>query len=206
MKNNFDHIAPVYDTLASIVFGNTLQQAQCAYLDRISPDAKVLIIGGGNGYILRQLLSVKPGVVVDYVEASQQMLKRSGSKIPPGASVNFVHGTEGNIPGNVYDCIITNFFLDVFSLTELRRVVFLLKGKLASNGQWLCTDFQSTNRWNHRALLWLMHRFFGMVSSLEAKELQNIDGSLQESGLTKQEQYFWKNGLVFSALYRHQQA
>ncbi|MEZ4686196.1 MAG: hypothetical protein R3B47_09055 [Bacteroidia bacterium] len=52
---SFNRLAPVYDFLASLVFGNRIRQAQRWLLDFIPEGSSILILGGGTGWILEEL-------------------------------------------------------------------------------------------------------------------------------------------------------
>ena len=69
MSNNFNTIAPVYDFLAKMVFGRSLERAQAAFLSDLETKvkAKVLIVGGGTGKVL-ELLPEGLDLQIDYVE------------------------------------------------------------------------------------------------------------------------------------------
>src|SRR5690348_16816239 len=97
--NSFDRIAGFYDALARIVFGKHIMNSQCYFLDALNDGSKVLILGGGTGWLLAELLSRKPHCEVWYVEASQRMITLS--EVKTGAvkkNVHFIHGTEQSIP------------------------------------------------------------------------------------------------------------
>ena len=48
--NGFNSIAPVYDALATLVFGRSIRNAQLCFLGDIGYRGKVLILGGGTGW------------------------------------------------------------------------------------------------------------------------------------------------------------
>lgn len=201
-ENDFDLIAPIYDRLVALVFGKSLWRAQMAFVNRIKPGNRVLILGGGSGKFLEALLKEQPHIRVDYVEASAKMLALSQKQIGPDKRVRWARGTQENLPSEAYEVIITHFFLDVFSSTELPLTLKKLDGVLEAKGVWLCADFRSTTRWTHRFLLWLMHRFFGVVSRLQARHLQDIPGALEQQGLKPLQISHWKKGLIFSGCFQ----
>jgi ubiquinone/menaquinone biosynthesis C-methylase UbiE len=200
--NDFNFVAPVYDRLARIVFGNRLREIQLIWLDLIPKDANVLIMGGGTGWILDEINKIKPQVHIDYVEASAKMVELSGNRPIDMSDINLIYGNEANIPRNrVYDVIITNFFLDVFEIARLNSVLKKLNLVLSGNGILICSDFQMTKQLRHRFLIWLMHRFFGLVSGMESKHLKDLPKHIQESGFLLKEQATAYNGLLFSNVY-----
>lgn len=201
-KSGFDSVAYIYEALAYVVFGNSLRKAQRTFLHRLPVKGHILIIGGGAGWILKEVLERCPDLKVDYVEASEKMISLARYKVPDRNNVKFIHGTEESIPMQQYDCIITNFFLDVFSEKNLSVVMRLLLEKLKTDGIWLCTDFRATNRAGHKLLIWLMHRFFRLYASLESKVLLDFRPYFARVHMELQEETEYRNGLIFSAVYR----
>ena len=74
---SFDRIAPIYDKLSYLIFWGNIQRAQRFFLTSIPPQAPVLVIGGGSGDILIELLNYSTLRHITYVEASTAMLNRS---------------------------------------------------------------------------------------------------------------------------------
>jgi len=201
-ENDFNSVAPIYDRLAKLIFGQTLVNAQLAFTDHIKPHGRVLILGGGTGWFLEALLKKWPKLEVDYVEASEAMIKLSEKRDLPAGRLHFIHGTHEDIPGAKYDLIITHFFLDVFDADSLQATTKHLGNLLAIDGLWLCADFQKTGKWHHRLLLWLMHRFFRITSGLQAPHIQAIPEAIEQQGMCREAFKTWKRGLVFSGLWQ----
>ena len=57
--NGFDSIASIYDPIARLFFGNSITESQATFLSEI-PVGKVLILGGGSGWIATEVLSAQP--------------------------------------------------------------------------------------------------------------------------------------------------
>ena len=83
----------------------------------------VLFIGGGSGRVLKQLILLKPHLQIDYIDASKKMINRSKTMISNHIHhVNFIHGTQNDIPNIKYDAILTFFYLDLFQ-AEKRKIL-----------------------------------------------------------------------------------
>jgi ubiquinone/menaquinone biosynthesis C-methylase UbiE len=200
--DSFDRIAGFYDALARIVFGKHIADSQRHFLDAVNDGSKVLILGGGTGWLLAELLSRKHDCEVWYVEASQRMIALSEEKT--GAvkkNVHFIHGTEQSIPpGILFDFVITNFYLDLFSNESLSKVLSKIKMTMKENARWLATDFVYRGKWWQSVLLWIMYRFFRMMSSIEARSLPEWEQLTDEAGLiTTQEKMFF-GGFIKNAV------
>src|SRR5580692_1554130 len=75
MPNNYDPIAGSYAFLSRLVFGQAEVNAQVELLRYIGPGSRVLIVGGGTGWILEKLAAIHPsGLRITYVESSANMI------------------------------------------------------------------------------------------------------------------------------------
>ncbi|GAB3957635.1 hypothetical protein GCM10028805_50710 [Spirosoma harenae] len=203
---NFDGIAPFYDALAWVVFGQKLQRAQLVWLDRISANVSILIVGGGTGWLLEQVLSrCRPKRVV-YLETSSQMIAQASKRLLNQritGSVDFRRGDWGTLmPDEHFDVILTPFVLDLYE-EETLTTAFIppLRNALKENGLWIITDFVQTNSWRQKAVLWVMIRFFRFVSSIEAKELADWQQCMKQAGFVLKQQSQQVGGMVSAEIW-----
>jgi ubiquinone/menaquinone biosynthesis C-methylase UbiE len=199
--NDFDKIAPYYDTLARLVFGNALSQAGDRYLKRIPPQSRVLIVGGGTGRLIDYLNKSAPGSYIAYVDSSSQMIKRAQLRQADQLIVEFISGSILTFHGNSFDFIVTPYLLDLFSENELDVLYEKLYGCLGSGGQWLFTDFVPGNSWRHKLLINIMYWFFGKLSNIGVSQLPDYDKWFNRYSLTLALQDMFINGLVVSRVY-----
>ena len=96
LGGDFNWIAPLYDPLARVVFGWRLQRAQTVFLDQIPAGAVILIVGGGTGWLLEQVLTHWQPRRVIYLEASARMLERASRRMLNHALVGMVDFRVGN--------------------------------------------------------------------------------------------------------------
>lgn len=200
MKNDFNTIAPIYDALARIAFGRSLDRAQQSFLSHVEPNAKVLIVGGGTGKIL-EWLPEGLDLQIDYVEMSQGMLRKASARVSKDNQVQFICQDIREVRGQ-YDIIIANFFLDCFSSKDLESILSHLKGLLDPKGKLLVTDFYPTNVWHHKLLIKSMHWFFRTITQLEADQLVDIHEKVKAAELLPVALAFFRSGSVFSAVYQ----
>jgi tRNA (cmo5U34)-methyltransferase len=198
----FDKIANVYDAIARLVFGNAIRDAQVCFLNDVPPQSKVLILGGGTGWLLARLLELKPMCEVCYIEASKKMLKLSKKKVKHSDRVHFILGTENSIPNDIqFDIVITNFYFDLFTNESLDSVTIKIQAIAKSNALWLVTDFIQGKKWWQSALLKMMYWFFRVICNIEAVELPYWHHSLSKRGLFKKKSRFFCNGFIESTVY-----
>ncbi len=202
-NNNFDLVAPFYDFLAKTIFGKTIQTAQTHFLHHIPDNAKILILGGGSGWILKEIFALKNSCRILYIEKSKKMIALSKKRLTNLQLEQVVFAQDMDTNTNqVFDVIITNFFLDVFEKKELKDVMKLLRGLLSKEGVWLFTDFQHQNIWWQKILLKLMFTFFRLFASLESKQLYDFEELFDGFGMTslKSKSFFHK--MIISNVYR----
>ena len=117
MAQGFDRVAGFYDRMMRAVFGKSIVRAQTYFLPLIAPKAKkILIIGGGTGWIIQEVLKVNPTVQIYFIEISPKMIQQAQKKISTKnkTQVKFIQGDENKIKAYApYDVIISNFFLDL---------------------------------------------------------------------------------------------
>ncbi|SDJ87514.1 Methyltransferase domain-containing protein [Catalinimonas alkaloidigena] len=207
MTGNFDRIAPWYDGLAALVFGNRLRRAQAQFLHYIPPHSRVLVLGGGSGWLLEQVLRLHPAVSVVYLEASHAMLEAARQRTQPLAHqrVEFRQGTETDLhPQETFDVVLTFFVLDLFTNQALPTAMLRLYQALRPGGHWLFTDFDWPERrpafWWEQGLIWGMYRFFGVVSEVCARQLPPYRAAFE--ALPLQCRASVQRGLLHSAVWQ----
>lgn len=202
--NQFNKIAPIYNLLSQLVFGGTLKKAQRFFLSELPKQGNILIIGGGDGWIANEILSMSNSTTIVYIEASDAMLTRARKKLINYKNrIQFIHGTETCIPeGSVYDVVVTNFYLDLFSDSTLTSVIGHINKFKQKNGVWLVTEFVDQNKWWQHSLLWLMYKFFNITCGIQAEKLPDWQQHLQKKGLQEIKSFKFYNGFVSTSLFK----
>lgn len=186
-------MAPVYDALSRVVFGRSLQAAQTLFLPKIPSDSTILIVGGGTGSLLMEVLVHCAPKHVLFLEASAQMLARARRRVqshplagcPLAGRVEFRHGTEADVrPGETFSVVMLPFVLDLLPENDLKQT-FLpsLIRATAPGGVWLVTDFVNSPKPAHRLILKTMYLFFRLVSGIRATRLPDSYRLLTDAGL-----------------------
>jgi SAM-dependent methyltransferase len=201
--NRFNWIAPHYDAVSRLVYGKAILNSQSWALERIPSDSAVLVLGGGSGAILPLLNRINPTCRIWYVEASSVMLARAAATVDETAKdkIVFIHGTETAIPHLRYDVVITNFLLDLYPDTDVRKICDILGNRLKAGGIWLASDFIGGGKWWHRIMLWLMYRFFVLTCQIKASRLPDWEKQIRSTGLTEVAFRTFYGGFIKSAVY-----
>lgn len=200
IAKGFDLLASVYDTLARWVIGKGIMESQKYFLEKLPAKGRVLMLGGGTGWILPFMTEARPQLSIDYIELSEKMLQHARAQ-PGSDHIRFIRGTQNDIPAGKYDVVITHFYLDMFTDLTLTRAVLKIKSSMNPQAQWIVTDFVNTT-WRHRAMLWIMYRFFRVVAGIEAKTLPAWPEIFAKAGASVQEEKIFSRGFIKAVLFR----
>lgn len=198
--NGFDRIASIYDRLARLVFGNSIKRSQTHFVGKIPLSSEVLILGGGTGWILPELFRHDSRMKITYIDSSLKMISKARQHATE-ISVEFIFGTERDIPLKRFDVVIMPFFLDIFPTEKLKIVIELILLRLKSGGLWFVSDFVNTAWW-HKIYLWIMYRFFRVICNIEARKLPEWLETLNAHDLDLISTKKFFNGFICSAIYK----
>jgi ubiquinone/menaquinone biosynthesis C-methylase UbiE len=201
--NGFDRIAFIYDFLARLIFGSSIIASQEFFLDRIQDRSKVLILGGGSGWLLSDLLELRPVCEVWYIEASEKMITMARKKIRASYTVHFIHGTQDDIPASAcFDVVITNFYLDLFTDKGLENVVDKIRNSADSKATWIVTDFVDGNKSWQKLMLLMMYGFFRKTAKIESERLPQWEAAVERSTSKKIDDKYFYGGFIKTACYQ----
>jgi len=177
MPANFNNAAPFYDRLSRLIYGGALLNAQVYLLQYIPPNSKILIAGGGTGWILEEITKIHAsGLNIIYVEVSENMMALSKKRNTGANQVAFINDAmeDVSVPAD-FDVVITPFLFDNFTEQTTQQVFNHIHSSLKPAGLWLNCDFQLGGKWWQGVLLKSMFLFFRVVCNIEATHLPDID-------------------------------
>jgi ubiquinone/menaquinone biosynthesis C-methylase UbiE len=204
MASNYDNSAPFYDGLSQLIYGRSLVKSQVYLLQYIPANTKILIVGGGTGWILEEIAKIHPsGLGITYVEISAKMTALSQKRNIGGNKVIFINDAIENVmlAGN-YDVVITPFLFDNFKEDNLPLVFKHIHQSLKPNGLWLCTDFQVTGAIWQRALLKSMYLFFKLLCGIETTKMPDIEAQFSKHGYKKKSAKTFFADFIISTQYQ----
>jgi ubiquinone/menaquinone biosynthesis C-methylase UbiE len=212
-KNNFNSIAPVYDRLAKLIFGRCIQSSQIHFLNNIIPQSSILVVGGGTGWFLKALLATANCKKIVYVDSSSKMIelsKKNIEKMDHSCEVVFINSSieEAHLE-NLFDVVITNFFLDLFEEQSLKLIMLKLHNSLSKEGIWMISDFKKSPTpiymfWQN-LLMKLTFVFFKIFSNIENSKLLNLEKYFSEIGMSKVNSKYFFYKMIESAVYKNKQ-
>ncbi|QMU30456.1 class I SAM-dependent methyltransferase [Adhaeribacter radiodurans] len=214
MRASFDRVSWFYDPLAKLIFGGAIQKSQVVLLPFIPAQTSVLILGGGTGWLLRDLARLQLPLKITYLEISPRMLTKA-KKTLAGISnhflqVDFRQGNEASLAkSEMFDVIFTPFVLDLYPEHLAAAMVEHLQQHLKLNGKWLVADFYLNfnqahwQKWWQQSLLKAMYAFFSKLCQLETSTLPNFDQLFQNTPLTLVKTEYFFQGFIRSQVYHH---
>lgn len=193
MPNNYNGIAKFYDVLSRIVFGRSIIKAQQYLIQLISENNKVLIVGGGTGWILEEISKLhKKNITIVYVEKSAAMIALAKKRNYKNISLTFIEAAiESCNLTKQFDVILTAFFFDNFKNDKILFVFKKLDAALKQNGIWLYADFvndKSNKKLWQQFLLKTMYLFFRLTTNIETEQLIDMRSCFEK----KYQQFFSK--------------
>ncbi|MBS1559686.1 MAG: class I SAM-dependent methyltransferase [Bacteroidetes bacterium] len=178
-----------------------MTESQKYFLNKIPVHSKVLILGGGSGWIAKALFAVIPTAEVYYVEASSKMMLLAKKKLNENKRIHFICGTENDIPPHQFDAVVTNFYLDLFPEESLAKVIQIIRPQLKLNAVWIVTDFVDY-KWWHKRMLQLMYAFFRLVSNVRNNKLPDWNKAMIEMSGRKRDSMFFYGNFIESAVFQ----
>ncbi|SUP55020.1 Uncharacterised protein [Weeksella virosa] len=198
---DYSYIAPYYQFLSRLVFGNHLIRAQYFALTLAKTTDKILILGVGDGKFLENLTIEQEFPRIVLIDQSREMLEICKKrKLPQNTEIYCLDILRDDLPKG-FDVIILPFILDNFNDNE----VALLIRKLVdnhNNPNIIVVDYTENPKTWQKILLRSMYFFFRIVAKLKVTKLPNIDTILRKKGLCKVKQSFFCHNFIHCSVYR----
>lgn len=208
---SFDTLAPFYRQLEIAIAGSTLQRCRLSHLSEAVGGDRALLLGEGPGRFLMELLRRDPNVRVTCVEKSAAMIQHALRQVLRGgldpSRIQFCQtdALTWNPDGQVYDLIVTHFFLDCFRPEELHKLVAKVGASARAGTRWLIGDFCipqcGWRRTRARAIHAVMYAFFRVATGPSAKLLTPPDDALSAAGFRLASRRHFNFGLLHSDLW-----
>lgn len=208
MANNYDAVAGYYDFLSRLVFGQAEINAQVELLEYLAPGSRVLIVGGGTGWILEKMAAVQPsGLRITYVESSARMMARSRQRNCGQNVVQFVElPVQELVTEERYDCVLTGFLFDNFHTALAEQIFSQLDALLVGGGNWLYADFYRPPKRKGKlwqaVLLRSMYIATRWLCKVEANQLPDMEAIFSEAGYRRVFTSFHYQRFIQGMVYR----
>jgi ubiquinone/menaquinone biosynthesis C-methylase UbiE len=194
---NFNPIARPYRWLEYLTLGPILQQTRLHHLPRLTQQKSALILGDGDGRFLSQLLSQNSHLQAEAIDTSSTMLHLLRKRCAPYANRLQTHQTDAltfrPAPTKKYDLVVTHFFLDCLTQTQLEILITQITPHLTPQALWLISDFSipptGPMRPIARAYIRSLYLIFRILTNLRITNLPDHTDTLTQINFTRLAQH-----------------
>ena len=187
---DFDHIARAYRWLEYLALGPLLTRTRNCHLGMLKDRRQSLVLGDGDGRFTARLLDQSPEIQVEAVDLSRVMLNllrvrcaRCSPRLKTYRTDARTFTPEGNP-----DLVVTHFFLDCLTQSEVDSLVARLTPKLAADALWVISDFripEGLMRWPAWIYIRLLYFAFRLLTGLRTHRLPDHSAALKRNGFEK---------------------
>ncbi|WP_158860813.1 class I SAM-dependent methyltransferase [Lunatibacter salilacus] len=202
--NAYNQIAWIYDPLSRYFLGKQFIRSKYSYLERIRTGQTVLILGGGTGENLPEIVRrIGAKGRVYFMDASTVMIRRAKRRFQGGVPVNiqFIHSADFSQLSTINpDVILTQYFLDVLSDKKLEILFDQLAEVGDKHTEWIFVDFYNipAKRWLIRILIGL----FNIVVDHPRRDLPDYAYFFDRWGWKEKETCSIMDGFIQAKVFR----
>jgi ubiquinone/menaquinone biosynthesis C-methylase UbiE len=206
---NFNPIARPYRWLEYLTLGPILQQTRLHHLPSLTHKKSALILGDGDGRFLAQLFTQNPHLQAEAIDTSATMLHLLRQRCSPYADRLQTYQTDALTfhpePTKKYDLIVTHFFIDCLTQTDLETLITRITPHLTPKALWLISDFHIPQTGPMKPLAQAYVRglyiAFRLLTNLRVTALPDHATPLTRSGFTRIAQHHRLGGLLTTELW-----
>jgi ubiquinone/menaquinone biosynthesis C-methylase UbiE len=209
---DFDQIARVYRWMEYIAFGRALERCRNHFLPQLRGCRGALVLGDGDGRFLAALLAANSELHADAVDISAAMLRllrrRTHTQAPKAAEHLRVHNVNALrfTPDGAYDLIVTHFFLDCLTQSELEILVRRVAPHLLPGALWVVSDFRipaGAMHWPARVLVRGLYLAFRILTGLRATALPDHAAVLTSADFVRVAEHCSRGSMLFTELWEY---
>jgi ubiquinone/menaquinone biosynthesis C-methylase UbiE len=204
---DFDRVAQVYRWAEYLALGRTLERAREFFLPRLTECTSVLALGDGDGRFLARILRQNPNARAVAIDTSASMLALLQGRC--GARVKTVRASALEVKADAgTDLVVTHFFLDCLTQSEVNALVASLAAQLEPGALWLVSDFGvPRTRWLRpfaAAYVRSLYLAFRILTGLQVTRLPDPQQAFVRSGLKRLGRHEFLFGLLYAELWQYQ--
>ncbi len=214
---NFDLLARLYAPLERFSFGRALERRRACFLadSRVANARRVLALGDGDGRFTAALLERYPALEVTAVDASRAMLGELQRRVrlhcsPAALSVHQADLRTWSPPQHGFDLVVTHFFFDCFSRTDIEAMIARVAPTLTPDARWLVSDFAipsgGARALAARLLVRVLYFAQWAATGLRVKRLADYRSALTSAGFACMRVENALGGLLRSELWQRSDA
>ncbi len=199
---SYDRLAKNYDWLSRLVFFKSQVKSQTEQFSYLQNCKNLLIVGGGTGWIIKELNTLKVVMNITFVENAIKMINLA-QNIPTHHHINFIHSDIENYRTNLqFEAVLTPFVFDNFDENKAEKVFYHIDHLLKRNALWLYTDFKLDGKWWKIVMLKSMQLFFSLLNVVKVKTLPEIDKHFLLKGYVLKKTMHYYGGFIEAKTYQ----
>ena len=206
---DFDLIARPYRWLEYLTLGRALERSRLYFLTDLRDRTSALVLGDGDGRFLARLFAQNPALQADAVDISRVMLRLLERRCPPNAALH-THHTDAltflsESPKFPYDLVVTHFFLDCLTQSEVTQLAEGIAPSLTPESLWIVTDFTIPSGFMQlpaTLLVRSLYLAFRIFTGLRVSRLPDHHAALQAAGFLRVRQHSSLFGILVSELWK----
>lgn len=194
MSDAYGFLAPIYQPLSKLVFGNDLIAANAVF-STLAQGRHSLIIGGGDAIAYRNWSG---GFSGEYWDTSTRMCLLAKRNLrSSGIEVNC-----GSWPGlGKFDLVFLPFVLDTMPDQEIEKLITQIGHCLNPEGKVIFSDFFSPRSFYQRGVQQLMIAGFRTFASHSRKDLPDYDRFFDPVVWRLLDEKNWRKGWIRARVY-----
>ena len=203
---NFDRIARPYRYLEYLTLGPLLQRTRTHFLPLLLDRRQALIFGDGDGRFLAKLLAANPTLHAVAVDTSATMLQLLCRRCSPHRIrlQTIKQNALTFTPTGKVDLMVTHFFLDCLSQSEVDLLITSLARHMSPDTLWLVSDFRipvGPMRLPARLYIRTLYLVFRLLTGLHTAQLPDYETPLKRAGFSRTHQHLMLLGLLTTELW-----
>ena len=205
---NFDRVARLYRWVEYLSLGPLLQRTRVHFLPQLSECRSAFVLGDGDGRFLARLLAQNPSLHALAVDTSATMLEILQKRCAAASSRLSLQQTSAltAAPPEDVDLIVTHFFLDCLTQTEVDELATHIAAQSQPEPLWLLSDFRVPPSGAARPLARLYIRAlyfaFRLLTGLRVQSLPDPQAALAHAGFKRIAQHERLFGIIYTELWQ----
>lgn len=208
----FGRLARLYRWMEYFSFGPYLAECRNLYLNETACHRCALVYGDGDGRFLTKLVRRVPEIQIVAIDASAAMLHQAAQGLPQTCQVRLIQSDAlvcdpAHFPEAPFDLVISHFFLDCFTETEIATLLALVHDAVSENALWIVSDFAIPERFPARqisaCIVRCLYLAFGLLTGLTARRLPDHGKVMREAGWILENRRTLLFGLLASEQWRY---
>ncbi|HEV2645221.1 MAG TPA: methyltransferase domain-containing protein [Acidobacteriaceae bacterium] len=210
---SFDRIAPLYRWMEYLSFGKSLERCRNHFLPELADCGNALILGDGDGRFTARLLAAHTTLHAEAVDTSSTMLhllqRRVEATVRSASTRLRIHRADALTftPQGPCDLIVTHFFLDCLTQSQLDTLANRLARHASPHALWLVSDFRIPTglmHWPARIIVRGLYIAFRVMTGLDTVALPDHIASLSSAGFHRKNRRLSLGGLLVTELWEYQ--